>query len=178
MVEKIIQFKHKHHIYFLLLCVTYVIAFIVGSLYGVEDFHTYKAIGMDVDIPELKMSAPYDIFLSIVRNNLMVSLTFFISGLFSLGIFPIALAFYNGFIFGNVTGCSTHILSTGDILSATLPHFFEFIGLNLFGALGFYISYEYIVNNRLPKFKQFLLLVTVALSIVVLAAFLESFISI
>lgn len=170
--------KHKCCIHFLLLCITYIIAFVVGMSYGVDEPTPNEAINLNANIPEIQMSNSYDIFLSISNHNLYVSLKFFISGLFSLGIFPLALSFYNGFIFGNITGSSTHILCSNDIICATLPHIFEFIGLNLFGTIGFYISFEYITNQRFPQVKKILLLTSVALSIVILAALSESYISI
>lgn len=172
------QFKYIYYWYFLLLCIIYIISFVIGIYYGKEDFYNFETMRLDITIPELGMSSSFDIFLSILRNNSIVSLVLFVSALFSLGIVPIFLIFYNGFIFGNVLGCCTHILSSSDIFFSTFPHFLEFIGLNIFGTLGFYISFEYIINKQMPKYSLSLLCIISGILIVLIMAFLESYISI
>lgn len=171
-------FRFKYSMYFIVLCVIYIVAFVIGFFNGVDDFNTIEFQKTDAPMSIFQISDSFDLFISIAKNNLEVAFRFFIFGLLSLGIFPPLLSFYNGFVFGNVTGCSTHILSQTEILNATLPHVFEFVGLNLFAAVGFYLSYEYIVKNRFPKIQTAMSLILTAICIVVLAAFSESYISI
>lgn len=173
-----IIFNHIYYFYFLLLFVIYIFAFIIGDINGLDDFYSYNSTSIEVDIPELQMSTSVDIFASILKNNLSVSVIFFISALFSFGLFPIVLIFYNGYIFGHISGCSIHILSLNTILSATLPHAFEFIGLIIFSTVGFYISSEYIIRHNFPKLGIVFSLILAGLFIIVLSAFIESFISI
>lgn len=172
------QFKYKYYLYFSLLCIVYIISAFIGFFYGREDFHIFETMNLDITIPELQMSNPFDIFISILRNNLTVSLIFFLSGLFSFGILPMILIFYNGFILGNVLGCSTYILCYSDIFSATFPHFLEFVGLNIFGTIGFYLSYESIVGRGMPKYYLSLRYLTIGTLIILVTALLESYISI
>ncbi|MCM1051577.1 MAG: stage II sporulation protein M [Paenibacillus sp.] len=174
-----IQLKHNYYNYFVILCLIYIIALLIGLSFGIEEFNTIGTINnFDIDIPELEISNSHDAFFSILKHNFIVSIKSLLLGLLSFGVLPLVLSFYNGFIFGNIIGSSSHILTSEDILWATLPHSFEFIGMNLFGVVGFYFCSEYVENNRFPKIKKILSMIFVATIIIVLAALFESYISI
>lgn len=170
--------KNVLSLYFILLCAMYILAFIIGCLLGDEDYFLLKEFYWGFEITELKLSSSFEIFVKILMNNMAVSLSFFLLGFISIGIFPILLSFYNGFIFGNVTGCCLHILDIDIILLSTLPHIFEFVGLNLFGLTGFYMSYKYLFCHSNPNINYIFSIVIIATSIIVIAALTESYISI
>ncbi|MDE6227592.1 MAG: stage II sporulation protein M [Muribaculaceae bacterium] len=170
--------NYRCRLYFIGLSVIYIIAFIIGVFYGREDYQIFKTIEFDILVPELQMEDSFEIFISILKNNLTVALLFFLSALFSLGILPIPLMFYNGFIFGNVWGCSTKFLCIKDILSASLPHSLEFMGLIIFGVAGFQISYEHLINKQKPSYTFISRLLISGILIITVNALLESYISI
>lgn len=170
--------KYSFQLYYLGLCCIYVISFIIGYHHGNSDFELYQISDSNINKPEILEISSSKYFLNIVKNNITVSLIFFISGILTVGILPCILAFYNGFVFGDMTGYTTNILPLNSIIGSTVPHSFEFLGLNLFGAIGFYISLSYVTQKRLIEFKKILFLLTIATAIIICAAFSESYISI
>lgn len=145
---------------------------------GEEDYFQLREVNWRYEMDCFRMMNSFEIFVKILTNNIIVSLIFFLLGFISVGVFPILLSFYNGFIFGNVVGCCLHILAIDIIILSTLPHMFEFIGMNLFGLAGFYMSYKYLLNHRMLNYNHIFLMVIIATLIIIMAALSESYISI
>lgn len=161
-----------------MLCVVYIIAFIFGLYCGRQDYELVEFFSPQIDLPELRMSNLDDVCRSILSHNLVVAVYYFVFGLLSMGLLPIALSFYNGFILGNTVGYCTHILTLNEIISATLPHSAEFLGLNLCGAIGFNIVYDLTFHHKFPNLKNVLAVITIAMINVILSAVLECYVSI
>lgn len=170
--------KYKFHLYYLWLCCIYIISFIIGCHHGNSDFEFLHIPNLNINGQEIPQISSFESFITIMKNNIIVSLIIFISSVLTIGILPCILTFYNGFIFGSMTGYASNILPFNSIIGSTAPHSFEFLGLNLFGVIGFYVSLTYITQKRLSNYKIVLSLLTIASSIIIAAAFTESYISI
>ena len=126
----------------------------------------------------------FEAFLLIFKNNILGCAINIAGGVF-LGLGTIINLFINGFasadIFKNVydSGFGLH-----NILKTTLPHSFELIGFWLSGAIGLSIAWELILFMRNQdifsvKFCKWLVLwLTVVFIIILIAAFVEAYISV
>ena len=98
-------------------------------------------------------------------------------GMFSFGLFSVLYTFYNGFIHGYILGQSSQIIPMKLIVRATLPHSFEFIGIVLFGYVGYILSIYLFSKKLLISRKHSLYILIIATLTILLAAFNESYIS-
>ena len=119
----------------------------------------------------------FDRFISIAKNNIFVGLKNFLIGFFSLGILSLVYSFYNGFVLGFVIGKSTKLLTIKEILETTIPHCAEIIGIVLMGYLGFILSIRILFNTSIITKKEFPILLGISLIIIIISAYLESYVS-
>ena len=111
------------------------------------------------------------------KNNMIVSFKNMLLGALSFGLFSIIYTFYNGFCFGLVSGASSHVLSLSEILGSTLPHSFEFIGIVLYGNIGFLISVYAFTHKQILTKKTLLWMFIIATMIILFAAIIENYVS-
>ena len=86
-------------------------------------------------------------------------------------------SFYNGFVLGFVIGKSTKLLTIKEILETTIPHCAEIIGIVLMGYLGFILSIRILFNTSIITKKEFPILLGISLIIIIISAYLESYVS-
>lgn len=124
------------------------------------------------------------VFLLILKNNIKGCLLNIAGGtLCALGtIMNLAI---NGFYSADVLVASYRAGNTiSSILSVTLPHSFELVGFWLSGAIGLYIAWNFVLFLRHVSFptiyfcKIIFLSTTIVFFIILLAAYVEAYISI
>ncbi|WP_420841145.1 stage II sporulation protein M [Aquirufa aurantiipilula] len=124
----------------------------------------------------------WELFLLILKNN---SLVYFIniSGFLTFGLFTVLNTFYNGFVLGYlITTINRIFLDSAFFYKRIAPHSIEIIGIIISSTLGFYLTnyvFKNIFLNKKPKFnfKHFTSLFVLGFIIILIAAFLESYVS-
>ena len=148
------------------------------------DSFNYK--GMKIsnveEYKKLTNTSPFERFKHIVANNEKMLLLNY-TGAFSLGLSPVILTSFNGFIFGSYIGVYSNYMSMDKILKYTLPHSFELIAIIFSGGEGLFIGislilcllgYKKIKDINLKKIAVHFIFCTV---IIILAAFVEAYIT-
>ncbi len=146
-------------------------------------------IDPDFDIGSMERTAliqPFDqpkpaLFWSIAGNNLSVALIN-IAGGFSLGIVSLLNTFYNGVVLGYAFSVAGNDLPVTVILRHLLPHAIEIVWIILSCSLGLYLGLYLIRAVFLHKragfnYKGFMIRIGVTLTILLVAAFLEAYVS-
>lgn len=158
-------------------------SYLAGMLIGLQQTYTInspieKEEGCVSLVDKISAMNRYDRFVHIAKNNLTVSIKTMIFGIFSLGCFSVIYIFYNGLYSGMIIDDCLKYLSISELLKVTLPHSIEIIGLVLFGYIGYILSAKILLDKMDYTYLKVLLLFVVALIIIILAAFIESYISI
>lgn len=165
------------------------VIFIINSLiYGAFVVIGYNSIDISSVFDSYKyFSAPkidYG-FCNILLNNLRVCVLMILGGL-SLGIVSEVMLAYNGYVFGTIFAIGVNLYGLNKCLEATLPHSIEIIGIVLSASLGMSIAVfvirlmfkrtdlSYITND----IRFYLSMLLLSIAIVIMAAFLESYVSI
>ena len=125
----------------------------------------------------------WSVFCLILINNLKVCVINIVGGVM-LGISTIINLIVNGFLAAD-TFATVHKngMGVGKILKHTLPHCFELLGIWLSGAIGLSIAkiiIDYMRGKELPKADYFRFIgkwTTITVLIILLAAFVEAYIS-
>lgn len=159
----------------LLLCV--LVGATLGLVSGVDDGIHATDLHAEINLSEVYSLDPFQRAMHLAANNLRVSLLCFVGGALSMGFMPPLLMFYNGFVLGNVAGRSSYILSVGEIIGATAPHCFEFIGIAMFGLAGFRLCRDVFWKRKYSELSKIMCFLALSAAVVVLAAFVESYIS-
>lgn len=156
--------------------------YLTGVLVG---FYIDPVFDMD-SLERTALIQPFDqpkpaMFWSIAGNNLSVALIN-IAGGFSLGIVSLLNTFYNGSVLGYAFSVAGNDLPVTVILRHLLPHAIEIVGIILSCSLGLYLGfYQFgaVFLNRKPRFnyKGLMLQGGVTLIILVVAAYLEVYVS-
>jgi len=127
-----------------------------------------------------KWSAFYLIF----TNNLKVCITNILGGVL-LGVGTLINLFINGFYTADVlSNIHSNGTSWSVILEHTISHSFEMIGVWLSGALGFFIAktiFDIMLKNKYPTltfYKTIAFSILIIILIILIAAYIEAFISI
>lgn len=121
--------------------------------------------------------------LKIILVNNIILLLLNISGAATFGITSLASLLTNGYISGAfMNSVEAKSISISDILKHTLPHSIEFIGFWISSGVGFafaYYTFLFIFYNKTYKgvFRFLTLLSFISLLIIILAAFIEVYIS-
>lgn len=154
----------------------YIIGCMTGYISGagVENHTTDSNISNTLSLYDL---SKFERFLYIFKNNIIVSMKNMLLGMFSFGLFSVLYTFYNGFIHGYILGQSSQIIPMKLIVRATLPHSFEFIGIVLFGYVGYILSIYLFSKKLLISRKHLFYILIIATLTILLAAFNESYIS-
>lgn len=151
-----------------------VLLYIVGLVYSLFLAHPISHCS-----DSTPSQAPFDL---IVKNNL--SLTMLL--IFGFGVLTTTNLLLNGFIIGSIVRSATVCIPKREILLLTLPHgILEIPAIIIAGAAGFKIPYEivrYLVGKKeriLTKedAKEYLTLALISIVLIVIAAFLEAFIT-
>lgn len=129
-------------------------------------------------INQLSTMKPLERFLFIAENNVLVGCKCFLGGLFTLGIFPIINNLYSAFVFGIVLKKGAEILPIEKILSTTLPHSFEIIGIIGMGYAGTILGISFLCKRYYLSFIKIALLSIVSLLFILISAGVENYISI
>jgi len=145
----------------------------------------YKKLKLSIDIQNIH--SENNEFFIILQNNLKLLLHLFI-GSCIFGISTFTELFFNGIYFGSV--CSYYLWFDNYniivILILTLPHgIFEILAIIIAGAAGFKIPYEiirYLAGKKetiLTKedIKEYLTLALISIILIVIAAFVEAYIT-
>jgi uncharacterized membrane protein SpoIIM required for sporulation len=167
----------KKYGFLTILILAYLIGYAIGFFGGMDDFHTTgsgQGESQSVSLFDLPI---HERFFEIFKNNMIVSFKNMLLGALSFGLFSIIYTFYNGFCFGLVSGASSHVLSLSEILGSTLPHSFEFIGIVLYGNIGFLISVYAFTHKQILTKKTLLWMFIIATMIILFAAIIENYVS-
>lgn len=125
----------------------------------------------------------YDIFLMILKNNVVVICINFLGGL-TLGLITFLNTFYNGFVLGLLVQNALTSFSGAFIFSSLAPHSIEFAGIVLSCYAGYLVAiqfYRYCFLSKSPRsneIKQLLVMVAICGLTILLAAFLEAYVTI
>lgn len=166
----------------LIICV-FLFSYFLGLLLGVILCNLIptiqnEAAGSYSVISQLSAMTSLERFWFIVENNVMVGLKSLFGGMLTLGLFPILNNVYGAFVFGVVLGKSLVVISIEDILYSTLPHCFEIVGIVGMGYIGTIVCISFFCKEYCLSFKRILLLFLFSFSLIVISAFVESYISI
>lgn len=119
----------------------------------------------------------WEIFKQIAVNNCKVAFCSIMFGAFTFGVFSVLHAFYNAFVWGYaIRFYSTH-LSASEILCSTIPHSGEILGMALAACTGFLVSLKLFLPQYAQPFRRIIFLGTLSFLIIILSAFLESYVS-
>lgn len=164
--------------FFVALFLSYPLGGLTGFFCGVSDSHItelYRNVPSHNPLFDLQPSGR---FLFIFKNNLMVSFKCMLLGIFSFGLCSLIYTFYNGFVLGYIIGKCVNILPAKIIIKSTLPHSFEFLGIIIYGYIGFVLS-TYLFTKRMIYKKPILFYyIFIATMILLTAAIIESYVSI
>lgn len=164
--------------YVIVLFVSYFIGVLVGIFSGTWFNPTTEDINeSSLNIP-LFCLQPHERFLSILKNNLLVSIKSLVYNSLSFGLYSIIFLFYNGFVLGHIMGRCLKIFQLELILKSTLPHSFEFIGIIIYSYIGFVLSLCLLSKKITIKKLYLLLYLAIATIIIISAASIESYVSI
>lgn len=167
----------KKYGFVIILIFIYLIGYVIGFFSGMNEFHTTESNILGNNSITLFDLPIHERFFEILKNNMIVSFKNLFYGVLSFGIFPILNTFYNGICFGFVSGTSSHILTTSELLSSALPHSFEFLGLILFGHIGFLSSIHLFTKKKLVSKKELTIMFTLGMVITFFAAIIENYVS-
>lgn len=125
----------------------------------------------------------WTVFCLIFINNLKVTVINIIGGML-LGLGTVSNLIINGFLAAD-TFAAIHKngMPIGEILKHTLPHSFELVGIWLSGAIGFSIAkviVDFMRGKELPNVDYFRFIgrcIIITVLIILLAAFVESYVS-
>lgn len=156
--------------------------YLTGMLVG---FYIDPYFDMD-SLDNTALIQPFDLpkpvlFWSIAGNNLSVALINIVGG-FSLGIVSLLNTFYNGAVLGYAFSVAGNDLPVTVILRHLLPHSIEIVGIILSCSLGLYLGlylFGAVFLDTKPRFdiKGFLVQTGVTLIILLVAAYLEVYVS-
>ncbi len=157
-------------------------AYFIGVFVGVQNasFQQEEKVinnNGNLELDTIYAKEPFQRFLSIASNNIIVAMKNMLFGVFSLGLFSIACTFYNGVILGAVLGDCFKLLPLNIILKSTLPHCTEILGIILFGYIGFIISIRLIFRTKMHSNKRIIIFIIIAFLSILIAAFIESYVS-
>lgn len=155
--------------------IAYLVGVAVGIYSGIVEYSPSTTNKMQREY--IFSENEFDRFISIAKNNTIVGLKNLLVGFFSLGLLSVFYSFYNGFVLGFAIGKYSKVLNTSDIFKTTLPHCSEIIGIVLMGYLGFVLSIRILFNKCHLSKKIFFILFITSLFIIVISAFLESYVS-
>jgi len=129
---------------------------------------------------------PIDLeFDEVFRNNLLVSLSIIVFGLFTFGLSSIVMMLANGYVVGIVIGEALQLRMGVLLLTGLAPHFFtETLSLFLCSTVGFATGlqlFRWLRGIQLIRFKRLLfeivMITTVSVLLLLVSAFIESNIS-
>ena len=157
----------------------YFISFFIGYHYTVTNY----TLSTHFVKPLRDLSAP--VFETILINNLILIILLF-TGSFLMGTTTVINLVHNGHSIGMLLSIYSKISSLAYFLSLTAPHgIFEIPAIIIAGAAGFKIPYEiirYLAGRKeqiLTKedIKEYLTLALISIILIVIAAFVEAYIT-
>jgi len=170
--------KKRDILFLILLLAAYVLGVTIGFICGVGDLSYTTSIQQSAsNHTQLYSMEPFNRFLYIARNNLMVSLKCCVYGTFSMGLFSLFLLVFNGFVLGDMIGRNSHFLSTEEICKSTLPHSLEFVGIALFGLTGKIMSTDIFTRHPLRRLVTCVKIASIATFIIIFTAAIEGYVS-
>ncbi len=124
----------------------------------------------------------FNTFIYLMKNNLYVIYFNICIGSLTLGIFSFVYTFYNGLVLGYIFEVSYRVLGVKQTLNLILPHSIELVAIIWSCYIGFIISYKILKEDVLEKeidikWKNILSQILICSLIIVIAAFLESYVS-
>ena len=161
----------------IILFLAYLVGCTIGFFSGVNDSHTTDYSNHSQKTNPLYELCSHERFWAIFKNNIIVSFNNLLFGAFSFGLLSIFYLFYNGFVFGYVIGRSTQIMTFPEIAKATIPHSFEFLGIVLYGYIGYVFSVYLYTKKALFEKKTILRIFIMATIIILVAAIIENYVS-
>lgn len=169
---------------FILWAIPFVIRLFFIDVAIIKDAPPEKSLNIVSEITShAQKNDSWSVFCMILINNLKCSLINIFGGLL-LGVVTVSNLIVNGFLVAD-TFATIHKNGLGvtQILRFTLPHCFELIGIWLSGAVGFSVAklmVDFMRGNELPKADYFRFIgkwTTITVLIILLAAFVEAYIS-
>lgn len=173
--------KYSMYKFFQLSIFIYIVGFITAYFLK-KQFIELKPNSLSIDNTLYLNQSQWELFLLILKNN---SLVYFlnISGFLTFGIFTTLNTFYNGFVLGYLLiTINRFFIDSALIYKSLVPHSIEIIGIIISSTLGFYLTNYLSKNiflNTKPKFdiKNFTSLFVIGFIIILIAAFIESYVS-
>lgn len=164
--------------FFVALFLSYPLGVIIGFFCGANEFRTTELNENVQSHNPLFDLHPRERFLFIFKNNMMVSFKCMLLGTFSFGICSLIYIFYNGFVLGYIIGEYANVLPANIIIRTTLPHSFEFLGIIIYGYVGFVLSGCLFTKRMIYNKFNLLFFIFFASMILLIAAIIESYVSI
>lgn len=182
--ELIFLFKHmKTKLILTICCFAYFLGFIYGLLLNphiLADLNSHYSNNPFEFYHEMNK---WEVFVELLKNNSNVIFVNIFTGALSLGILSISYTLYNGLAHGFIFNYYFGTVGYYNTLTHTIPHSFEIIAIIWSCYIGCLISFkllnEMVLNKKVNyKWKSIILQILYCFIIIVLAAFVESYISI
>lgn len=161
----------------IIILAVYAIGMVVGYHTPVERVESNMHHNITIEASLLGEENNWEIFKHISVNNCKVALVSIIFGALTFGVFSVLHAFYNAFVWGHVIRFYSVHLTTSEILWSTIPHSGEILGMALAACTGFFISLKLFLPRYAQPFRRVVFLGTLSFLIIILSAFLESYVS-
>ncbi len=164
-------------LYILIVCVViYFVGFYLGLFYEYESNDEVSNLNDTISYTKIQ------IFKEIFINNIKV-VFINIAGFFSFGFFSCINILYNGFALGYVINQNAAILYLKEYIYRLLPHSFEIVAIFWSALLGIeygfkFFLYIYKGKDMSISVKKIFIEVLICFAIILMAAFVESYISI
>lgn len=155
----------------------YVIGMLIGYYIPVEHIEMGNRYDFTTEAAPWREENSWVIFKHIAVSNCKVALMSIVFGALTLGLLAIVHAFYNAFIWGHAIGYYSNYLSQQQILWSTIPHSGEIFGMALAACTGFFISLKFFLPRYAPPLRQILLCGVVSFLLIIVSAFIESYVS-
>ena len=145
-------------------------------------FSTITPNSLSIDYSKSKNRLPINVYYEILENNSIVYLAC-IAGFLTFGIYTALITFCNGFVLGYLLVTINRFFENQSILLyRLLPHTMEIIGYIIASTLGFYLAQaltKHFFMNTQPniEFKKIGLLFTSGYLIIILSAYIETYVS-
>ena len=182
MLQKIISIKNKILIILSTLCLLF--SYIVGCMFRTFDHQNFQELKQSLCHNQVQL-IPLNIFITVLSINIK-SLLYLLSGSVLFGLTTLIGLIQIGFGLGVWTTGVKQDTTLTELIIVTLPHgIFEIPAIIIAGAAGFKIPYEiirYLAGRKeqiLTKedIKEYLTLALISIILIVIAAFVEAYIT-
>ncbi|PMC23884.1 hypothetical protein CJ231_08280 [Hoylesella buccalis] len=161
-----------------IIAIVFTVAYVAGVTFGIlgGELNLPSSENND-DLLNLYNSETYYRAIELMKNNLIVCTKILLLSVLSLGFISLILVFFNGYTLGIAIGDLLSKSSLHTVLSLTLPHSGEIIGLIMCAYIGTILSLRIVFKKKYHSLRTILIITSVSLLLIISAAFAESYIS-